>query len=98
MQAKVTFHKDDIAGDVQFSNLIAADTVLNCAKSVSLLAEVTDSCIANKSAICDVVAPVTSCALARLNTNLLDAWSIPPNVCLMASKEVCASSAPKPRA
>ena len=33
------------------SNLIAADTVLNCAKSVSLLAEVTYSCIANKSAI-----------------------------------------------
>ena len=25
MQAKVTFHKDDIDGDVQFSNLIAAD-------------------------------------------------------------------------
>ena len=25
MQAKVTFHKDDIDGDVQFSGLIAAD-------------------------------------------------------------------------
>ena len=25
MQAKVTFHKDDIDGNIQFSNLIAAD-------------------------------------------------------------------------
>ena len=34
------------------SHLIAADVVFICAKSASLLDDVTDSCIANKSANC----------------------------------------------